>query len=157
MNPLDISTPLDCILPTFTLCFHELSYVGLSFLVQMCFTWQFFPSLGTLEESVLEDHFHLLHTLLAYPSYPLACCSIMSSTLLDIGLNDVILLEKLMPILSGGILCTYLLVLKKYKKMIYLKNPKKNDIFQKSKKMIYSKKSIKKMIYCENSKNWKMS
>ena len=132
MKPLDMTTPLDYIFPTFTLRFHESSYVGLSFLIQMCFTWQIFPSLGTLEELVLEDHFHLLHTLLAYPSYPLACCSIMSSTLLDIGTARCDLAWEFGPwfcLRALYIIFIYLLILKK----------------------------SKKMIYCENSKNWKMS
>ena len=45
-----------------------------------------FPSLGTLQVLVLEDHFHLLHIpLLSISAYPPACCSIISYTLLDIG------------------------------------------------------------------------
>ena len=116
------------------------------FPIQMFFTWKIFPRLGTLEESVLEDHFHLLHTLIAYPSYPLTCCSIMSSTLLDIGATQCDLAWEFD---AHSI----------WRQSLYIfidpEKIQKNDIFQKFKKIDIFQKS-KKMIYCENFKNWKM-
>ena len=58
----------------------------LNFLSKICFIWLSFPSLGILEECILEDHFHLLHTpFLSIFFYPPTFYSIMSYTLLDIG------------------------------------------------------------------------
>ena len=157
MKPLDMSTPLDWFFPTITLCFHELSYASLLFLVQICFTWQFFPSLGTLEESVFEDHFHLLHILFAYPSYPPACCPIMSSTLLDIGTTWCDLAWEFDAHSVWGHSLYIFIDPEKIQKIdIFQKNTKKYkkiDIFQKFKKLIYFKKNPKKMIYYKKSKN----
>lgn len=103
LRPLEMSTLLDCTLSCYishwlpllilhatSLSFHCLSYM-LSFsllplLIQNLLYMAIFPSLGPLEESVLEGRFHLLHIPhLSIFSYPPAFCSIISYTLLDIG------------------------------------------------------------------------
>ena len=141
--------------PAFALRFHDLSYVGLLLLVWMCFTWEFFPSLGTLEEFSLENFF---------PSFSFILLSSISSTNLLIPLIlhlprhwDYTMWSCLRVwslFLYGGIvyLCTYLLILKKSKKDIFQKNSKIWYISKKNKKMIYFKH--KKMIKMKNPKKW---
>ena len=131
MNPLDMSTPLDWILSYFFIIFLWFILCWPFIYCPNVLYMNFFASLGTLEEFSLEDFF---------PSFSFILLSSISSTSLLIPLvlhlarhwNYTIWsclgVWSLFPFGGISYLCIYLLILKKYKKIIYL---------QKSKKIMY--------------------